>query len=449
MRHGRIAVVAWIVVFSLAFLLVAPAAMAGGDARERTTRRDIYRVRTRDGVELALKRYRPDPGSPLRLRGQPVILMAGMLSNHNYFDLHAMEGRNYAVRLPEKLADWARNDPYVRADPLKYYSLAYYLWSRGYDVWLADYRGEGREPVRSAGTDGYTIDDLGIYDMPAIVSKVREVTGKKPVWIGHSMGSTMAYIYLQGARYEVEDNPDTRVVSDPALVRMRNDGCGKQALKGFVDLDGPVVPPGGTPEDMQSLVWWSLYVPFYLDLRPFTDTLGWMLSCPTLAMEALLRMVWQSLGCPELGWLNSLLSINSQNIDAGVLAYITQNAVDGVSTRVMAQFSDASTYGKFREDWRNRTLGCFMVCPPPPQEGDGYYYYSDNLKKISLPALVIADATLDITDPADIERFYRGKTRNRRDSFRVIPNTAHVDLAVGLNAPTELFPAIGAWLASL
>lgn len=259
----------------------------------------------------------------------------------------------------------------------------------------------------------------------------------------------MAYIYLQGARFEVEENPDTRVISDPALVRMRNDGCGKQALKGFVDLDGPIVPPGSVPQEMQSLTWWSLYIPFYLDLRPFTDSMGWMLSCPTLAMETLLRMVWEALGCPEMGWFNSLLSINARNVDAGVYAYVMQNAVDGVSTRVMAHFSDAVACGRFREDWRNRPLGCFLVCPPPPEEGDGYYYYSDNLGKISLPSLVVADSTLDITDPADIERFYRRKTRDRRDRFMRIPDTAHVDLVVGLNAPEALFPAIGAWLASL
>lgn len=449
MRRITTVTVICLAVLSLLFMLAAPGAQAGGAAVERSRQSDIYKVRTLDGVELALKRYRPDRWSPLRLRGQPVILMPGMLSNHNYYDLHAMEGRNYAVKLPQRLADWARNDPYVKADPLKYYSLAYYLWDQGYDVWLADYRGEGREPVRSGGADGYTIDELGIYDMPAIVSKVREVTGKKPVWIGHSMGSTMAYIYLQGCRFEVEDNPDTRVISDPALVRMRNDGCGKQALKGFVDLDGPIVPPGSVPQEMQALAWWALYVPFYLDMRPFADSLGWMVSSPTLAFETLLRMVWESLDCPDLGWLNSLLSINSRNLDPGVSAYIIQNAVDGVSTRVMAHFSDAGTCGRFREDWRNRPLGCFLVCPPPPGEGDGYYYYSDNLGKISLPSLVVADATLDITDPADIERFYRGKTRNRRDRFMLVPDTAHVDLAVGLNAPTSLFPAIGAWLASL
>ncbi len=71
------------------------------------------------------------------------------------------------------------------------------------------------------------------------------------------------------------------------------------------------------------------------------------------------------------------------------------------------------------------------------------------MSKVSLPSLVIADATVDLTDPADIKKFYDTKTRNALDEFHVMPGTAHVDVVCGLKAPYDTFPAIGSWLRKL
>lgn len=55
----------------------------------------------------------------------------------------------YKVKLPSKLPARASDDPSIAKDPMKFYSLAYYLYDQGLDVWLANYRGRGREPSRS------------------------------------------------------------------------------------------------------------------------------------------------------------------------------------------------------------------------------------------------------------------------------------------------------------
>ncbi len=49
----------------------------------------------------------------------------------------------YDLQLPSDIAEWAVGDGRIQQDPMLYYSLAYYLWKQGYDVWLVNYRGTG------------------------------------------------------------------------------------------------------------------------------------------------------------------------------------------------------------------------------------------------------------------------------------------------------------------
>ncbi len=452
MKGKRFSFIALLLAGVLFFLSMCPATWAGAGTAAETevAPQDIYTARTADGVDLVLRRYRPDPQSPLRKGAQPVILMPGMACNFEFFDVHTPEGADYGLQLPQDLAAWADGDPYLQEDPMRYYSLAYFLWSRGYDVWLANYRGQGRDEAMSGGASGYAIDELGIYDMPAVVTRVREVTGRKPVWVGHSMGGVMSYMYLEGARFEDMADPDSRVISDPALVAERNNGRGKQALKGLISLDGPAYPCGDIPWVFGALLWTALYIPYYLDLRPITSGLGGAVASPALALEELLYAVWESFGYPDFIFpLNLCLSLNPANLDADVSAFFFQYAADGFSSRAVVQFLDACINRKMREDYRNGFFRFWLWCPPTPCAGDGYYYYSDNLGKISLPSLVLVDATRDITDPRDVVAVHGQKARNPKDRCYVIPGTAHADIVLGLNAPSELFPRIGEWLKSL
>jgi hypothetical protein len=193
----------------LVFLPLIPASAKAGQESDR------YLARTADCVELVTKRYRPDQGASFGKSGQPVIPMPGFIANFNEFDIRTPAGKDYGVQLPPRPASWVRDDPYIRKDHTKYYSLAHYLWAQGYGVWLANCRGEGREPYPSGGAGAYRVDDLGVYDLPALIREACRVTGRHPVWIGHSMGATMACVYLQGAAYDPEGSG--HVISDPAL----------------------------------------------------------------------------------------------------------------------------------------------------------------------------------------------------------------------------------------
>lgn len=420
------------------FLPAANAALAAAPAED-------FRARTEDGASIAMKRYRPEPTAPFNTGGQPVIFMPGATANFNEFDIRTPAGKIYNITLPVNLPDWARDDPYVTRDPMKFYSMPYYLYDRGYDVWLANYRGQGRVPNRSGDASNAALDQFGIYDVKAVVKRVRQVTGRKPVYIGHSMGCTMAYIYLEGAVFQAGWNP--RVTSDPAQVAERNGGEGPGALKGLVDLDGPLTPPSKI--EVPDLAWWVMAFPFYFNLRPVMRLVGEGAAEPVMFIEQVLLAVRECLPDAVEEMVAGLYAINPANMDINVLKYLGTYALDGLPTHAAAQFTDGMKFNCLREYYRNGFLGRFIVIPPAPRPGDGYFYYSDNLAKISLPTLVLADATFDLTSPADIERFYNSKTRNPLDEYHVMPGTAHVDFVNGLSAPYQTFPLVGGWLDRL
>jgi pimeloyl-ACP methyl ester carboxylesterase len=423
-------------------------AMAKGKPDKGKSNKDLYKVVTEDGVTLAVKRYRPNRAASFRSGGQPIVMWPGLMSNMNEFDFRTPPGETYDVKLPDPLADWAQGDKYIQQDHMRYYSMAHYLWLQGYDVWMANYRGEGRDEYESGGAAGYSIDDLGIYDAPAVVTQVYKATGQHPIWFGHSMGSTIAIIYLQGAKYGEGEGYARHVVSDPALVAERNNGNGPQAIKAYIDMDGPMCPMHGEATN-NALTWLALYPSYYFDFRNVMKEYAVSVAGPIVRLAG--DWMWQVMkdnGFPDLGMLDTLVSINCENLDPSVFDFGNKYCFDGFSSRCVAQFADGSAYQQFRESYLN---GNGWFYPPEPAPGDGFYYYSDpaNLAKITIPALVLCDDRRDITNPDDICRLYDGKTRTSLDKLIREKNTAHVDLISGLNAPTETYPNIGNWLEEL
>jgi len=164
---------------------------------------------TPDGVTLRAKRY-ANPG------GTPVVFFHGFNGNGFEFDL-PREGFNMAV----------------------------YLARRGYDVWIPSFRGCGVEPYYcDVGDWSHSIDTLAILDAPTLIDGVTSLTGRKPFWIGHSMGGMVLYMYLQGVRF-VGDPADCHVVSEPELVEQRNASV-----------------LGGIPIASPPAFWWPRHHPF-------------------------------------------------------------------------------------------------------------------------------------------------------------------------------------------
>ena len=120
----------------------------------------ISHARTADGWDLEMRHFPNE--------GPPVLLMHGMGINHYNWD--------YAEEI----------------------SLASYLQSRGWDVWVASVRGDmGSTAPATRGAATYSFDDIANYDVPAIVQTVLANSPHEQLyWVGHSMGGMLLYTAL-------------------------------------------------------------------------------------------------------------------------------------------------------------------------------------------------------------------------------------------------------------
>lgn len=129
----------------------------------RTGEDERHTVRTADGWNLALYRYRAS-GEPCH--PYPVVMGHGLCGSHFIFDVHEQ------------------------------YSMARALATRGFDVWLVDLRGRG-ESWPDAGPDDslqWTFDDFVALDIPAALAFVCELTDTtEAYWVGTEMSGIALY----------------------------------------------------------------------------------------------------------------------------------------------------------------------------------------------------------------------------------------------------------------
>ncbi|MFI5395499.1 MAG: alpha/beta fold hydrolase [Candidatus Binatia bacterium] len=314
-------------------------------------------ARTADGWDIALHRYAV-PGTDL----PPVILCPGYACNRHFID---SDDR---------------------------YSLARFLARRGFDSWVLELRGRGySEHVFGVGRRGWTFDDLVRFDAPAAVAHVRGRSGgRRPVWIGHSMGGMIMYAALG---------------QEPTL---------GEAVAGLVTLASPVA--------------------FQPVVSRAARLLGEMLLSVPLPMHL-----------PQAGVLVALWSIASRSPQAARIGMNPANIDHRAFGRALRRFMCNVSRGKLRQFTRWSLSGTFCSY-------DGGIDYRANLSRITTPALLIAGAADRLASPETVgfayDRINSACKRYREFGGRQGDSAdyGHVDLMFGRHAPEEVFPTIGAWI---
>ncbi|HAG96763.1 MAG: hypothetical protein CMK83_23885 [Pseudomonadales bacterium] len=419
----------------------------------------LYNTTTADGVKIGMKRYRPSPSHNYS-NGTPILLANGITLNNHQWDTFTPPYLNsYKFELPDDAPAWAKNDPIIQEDNMKYFSTAHYLYLRGYDVWMMNYRGVGRDDYASEEGNGNT--DLDVWcalDFPAAVDKVRAVTGKKPVIGGHSTGGLCAYLYLQGVTMDAatvaagEYLP--HVTSSAALAAERN--ANTLAFVGIDPAGSPILAYEWLIDN--ALIFDLLALEVLIDLDA---VMPWVMSLfPPVITSGAIDLVFITIGnladafpnyLPAWADLFGALDFWSVvNMDPYVEDFTGRIAFSSFYLGGIAQYADWGINGEFREHWQNGQENANLVVPPNRAPGDGYYYFNDYMSRMTVPAFSVFSASSGLVDTATmVDTIYNGKTYNSKDAWIEVPNSGHIDVVNGNQAPTVSFPAIADWLDSL
>ncbi|XP_065225596.1 lipase member J-like [Planococcus citri] len=166
---------------------------------------EAHIVESQDGYLLELHRVPYGKAGPGINKRIPVFLHHGLLCSS---------------------MDWVINGPNK--------SLAYRLADEGYDVWLANARGNtfSRGHVKYSPQQrefwDFSFHEMGIYDVPAAIDHILATTGEEQlVYIGHSLGTTVFYVmastlpeYSKKIKFHISMAPVTAIPHTTSAFRL-------------------------------------------------------------------------------------------------------------------------------------------------------------------------------------------------------------------------------------
>ncbi|MHB8781162.1 MAG: alpha/beta fold hydrolase [Candidatus Geothermincolia bacterium] len=342
----------------------------------------LWSYTTQDGVLLRGKRY-ANPG------GRPVILAHGFTANGLEFDI-PREGRN----------------------------LAAYLARRGLDVYLYNIRGCGRQPYLSEYRDwSFCLDHLAAFDMPAVIDGVARDTGKRPCWVGHSMGGSILYMYLQGASFR-----DGVFFADPELAERRN-----ASLAAGLTLASPALfgwPEGAaygrimTSKQMRAVI--RFLVRYLKKLPPERQRIGLFRHLSVLVHLAP-RLSRAFARNPAM-----FLFYNPRNIEADVMVLMAERILDNVTVGMTLQFMQGVHEGPMMDLARR-------------------YDYTAGMGRITCPmSFITGDADFISCDAVRLSGYEAIGSEDKQ--FHRFEGFGHTDLVMGIDVDRKVYPVVAAWL---
>ncbi|CAG0919966.1 unnamed protein product [Notodromas monacha] len=300
---------------------------------------EIHSVTTEDGYILQMHRipHGLAPGSgPGEGTKTPVFVQHGLLCSS---------------------ADWVVTGPSE--------ALGYKLADAGYDVWLGNIRGNtySKNHVSLSPDESefwqYDWDQHGKYDVPAMMDKISDVSGKQDMfYIGHSMGTTMFWV-MSNERPEYRDR-----------------------IKGMFAL-----APVARVDHMLSPISY---------IAPFVDEVNWIMTLfgldEFLPSDAGINIL-ADLFCIPGGWIQDVCSnilfilcgYDEPQLPQELLPTILGHTPAGTSTRTIVHYAQGVNSGAFQKyDFGpSGNMDAYGAPYPPEYDRDMitspvYAYWADN-----------------------------------------------------------------------
>lgn len=266
------------------------------------------------------------------------------------------------------------------------HSLPYFLKQNGYPVFVLSLRGCGKSYHSSKGRyRDFNFDDIVMYDVPAVIRRVKELTGAPKVnWVGHSMGSMIMYGFLG------RELP------------------GSEDIACFTALASP-----GKIDHAKTTIWGAIanmpWLPRVLDMK-----FGAQIISPLTGR-----------------FLTPIDNIvyDSENISKVTIRRLMKNGIENIGAGLISQFLDWIKSGV--EHTR-----------------DGSHSYRDGFKNIKTPALFLA-GTRDHIAPAESVRFAYEQCGSKIKEFRLLGKATgfhcdycHTGIVLGDRARDDVYPLV-------
>lgn len=348
---------------------------------------EVHQVTTRDGYVLTMHRIPHGKEKSKLTKKTPIYLQHGLLCNS---------------------ASWI-----IRGSE---HSLAFLLADYGFDVWLGNFRGNrySRSHIKfnplTAKFWSFSIDHLGIYDVPAMVDYVRASTNcPKILYLGHSMGTT-AFFIMCAQKPEYNDKI--------------------QSLIGLA--------PAAYITNMQGVILNTTMKNNYL-LCQFGRLLGFQeLFKLTKVQSKIGKFLFQEGAFMHNVWKNILFSLSGRNEDqfnGALLSSSFGHFPDGTSITVLEHFGQigmSQNFQKFDHKSKYKNLRQYGSEKPPLYD----------LKKVTVPAHLIYGKNDHCTHVEDVMRLRR--ELGNVVSFTAIPdpNWSHIDFLFADDAAQNLYPMV-------